>query len=213
MRQRSLRSDASDRIANCVSALAGRRRCWCGRWRLGNLSTPNSVQKLQTALHAKAKAEPGLPLLRPLRQDQPRGHSGARLCPVPLQQGRAGRGSSGLRGHRGIRGGAMAWRTGACAQAGDLPTGPYQTRGRPFRVACEAPLQKRGTAFQIDHCTIIIMQRSSDRIGPSHFYSWRHTRNDPCGVRAFQRRRGKRRPRRICTIGLCVALDTVSKFD
>jgi len=73
--------------------------------------------------------------------------------------------------------------------------------------------RKRGTAFQIDHCTIIIMQRSSDRIGPSHFYSWRHTRNDPCGVRAFQRRRGKRRPRRICTIGLCVALDTVSKFD
>jgi RNA-directed DNA polymerase len=26
---------------------------------LGGLSTPNSVQKLQTALHAKAKAEPG----------------------------------------------------------------------------------------------------------------------------------------------------------
>jgi hypothetical protein len=25
-------------------------------WRLGNLSTPNSVQKLQMALHAKAKA-------------------------------------------------------------------------------------------------------------------------------------------------------------
>ena len=26
---------------------------------MGNLSTPNSVQKLQTALHAKAKAKPG----------------------------------------------------------------------------------------------------------------------------------------------------------
>ena len=26
---------------------------------IGNLTTPNSVQKLQTALHAKAKAEPG----------------------------------------------------------------------------------------------------------------------------------------------------------
>ena len=26
---------------------------------MGNLSTPKSVQKLQTALHAKAKAEPG----------------------------------------------------------------------------------------------------------------------------------------------------------
>jgi RNA-directed DNA polymerase len=30
-----------------------------GRWRLGNLSTPKSVRKLQTALHAKAKAEAG----------------------------------------------------------------------------------------------------------------------------------------------------------
>ena len=30
-----------------------------GTWRLGNLATPDSVQKLQTALHAKAKAEPG----------------------------------------------------------------------------------------------------------------------------------------------------------
>ena len=28
-------------------------------WRLGNLSTPKSVQKLQTALQAKAKAEAG----------------------------------------------------------------------------------------------------------------------------------------------------------
>ena len=27
-------------------------------WRLGNLTTPSSVQKLQTALHAKAKEEP-----------------------------------------------------------------------------------------------------------------------------------------------------------
>ena len=26
---------------------------------MGDLTTPNSVQKLQTALHAKAKAEPG----------------------------------------------------------------------------------------------------------------------------------------------------------
>src|SRR5258708_19317635 len=30
-----------------------------GTWRLGNLSTPKSVQKLQMALHAKAKAEAG----------------------------------------------------------------------------------------------------------------------------------------------------------
>src|SRR5437016_3079854 len=29
-------------------------------------------------------------LLRPVRQDQPRGHPGSCLCPVPLQQGRTG---------------------------------------------------------------------------------------------------------------------------
>jgi RNA-directed DNA polymerase len=32
---------------------------WGRTWRLGNLSTPKSVQKLQRALHAKAKAEAG----------------------------------------------------------------------------------------------------------------------------------------------------------
>ena len=36
-----------------------RRSTQRGTWRLGNLATPKSVQKLQTALHAKAKAEPG----------------------------------------------------------------------------------------------------------------------------------------------------------
>src|SRR3954463_9923460 len=41
------------------ASVQDRRRKWRGTWRLGNLSTPTSVQKLQTALHAKAKAEPG----------------------------------------------------------------------------------------------------------------------------------------------------------
>src|SRR3981081_3592640 len=40
--------------------LSSRRTQYAERtWRLGNLSTPNSVQKLQTAWHAKAKAEAG----------------------------------------------------------------------------------------------------------------------------------------------------------
>ena len=43
--------------------------------------------------------------------------------PLRNQQGRAGRRPSELRGRRGVRGRAMAGRTGACAQAGDLPTG------------------------------------------------------------------------------------------
>ena len=90
----------------------------------------NSGQRSETAdgVARESEGRTRLPLLRPLRQDQPRGHSGACLCPVPLQQGRAGRGPSGLRGGRGVRGRAMAGRTGACAQAGDLPTGRYQTR-------------------------------------------------------------------------------------
>src|SRR6266446_7545479 len=65
-------------------------------------------------------------LLRPVRQDQPRGHPGACLCPVPLQQGRTRGGWSGLCGHRGVRGAAVARRTGACSQARGLPTGPHQ---------------------------------------------------------------------------------------
>jgi hypothetical protein len=65
---------------------------------------------------------------RPVRQDQPRGHSGACLCPVPLQQGRAGDRRPGFCGHRGLRGRAMASGTGACAQAGDIPAGADQTR-------------------------------------------------------------------------------------
>src|SRR5271165_1956446 len=74
----------------------------------------NSEQRSETAdgVARESEGRTRLPLLRPLRQDQPRGHSGARLCPVPLQQGRAGRGSSELRGHRGVRGsdGWANWR-------------------------------------------------------------------------------------------------------
>src|SRR5208283_572742 len=90
----------------------------------------NSAQRSETAdgVARESEGRTRLPLLGPLRQDQPRGHSGARLCPVPLQQGRAGRGPSGLRGRRGVRGRTMAGRTGACAQAGDLPTGTNQAR-------------------------------------------------------------------------------------
>src|ERR1700691_682064 len=90
----------------------------------------NSGQRSETAdgVARESEGRTRLPLLRPLRQDQPRGHSGARLCSVPLQQGRAGRGPSGLRGRRGVWGRAMAGRTGACAQAGDLPTGTNQAR-------------------------------------------------------------------------------------
>jgi len=41
------------------TSVQDRRNKWRGTWRLGNLTTPKSVQKLQMALHAKAKAETG----------------------------------------------------------------------------------------------------------------------------------------------------------
>src|ERR1700692_1169719 len=90
----------------------------------------NSEPCSETADGFARKSEGGsrLSLLRAVRQDQPRGYFGACLCPVPLEQGRPGRGCPGLRGHRGVGGGAVAGRTGACAQGGDIPTGADQTR-------------------------------------------------------------------------------------
>src|ERR1700719_2768140 len=90
----------------------------------------NSEKCSETADGVTRESEGGsqLSLLRPVRQDQPRRYSGARLCPVPLQQGRTGRGRPGLCGHRSVWGRAVAGRTGACAQGGDIPTGADQTR-------------------------------------------------------------------------------------
>src|SRR6516164_7701436 len=88
----------------------------------------NSEECSETAegVARESEGRSRLSLLRPLRQDQPRGHPGSRLCPMPLQQGRTGRGWSRLRRHRSLWGATMAWRTGACAQARNLSTGSYQ---------------------------------------------------------------------------------------
>ena len=52
---------------------------------------------------------------------------------------------------------------------------------RPFRVRVRSAPPEARHWFQIDHRTIIIMQRSSDRIGTAIFTNrWRHTRSDPC---------------------------------
>src|ERR1700737_1474454 len=50
-----------------------------------------------------------------------------RACPCG-SRGRTGRGRTGLCGHRSVWGRAVAGRTGACAQGGDVPTGADQTR-------------------------------------------------------------------------------------
>ena len=76
--------------------------------RLGNLSTPSSVQRLQKALHAKAKAEPDFrfyALYDKIYREDILAHA---YAPVPLQQGRTGCGWSGLCGRRGVRAGTVA---------------------------------------------------------------------------------------------------------
>ena len=90
---------------------------------MGNLSTPKSVQKLQTALHAKAKAEAGYrfyALYDKISREDVLAHAYA--------QCRSNKGAPGVDGQEfaDIEAYAtMARRTGACAQAGDLPTGSY----------------------------------------------------------------------------------------
>jgi RNA-directed DNA polymerase len=61
---------------------------------LGNLSTPKSVQKLRTALHAKAKVEAGYrfyALYDKISREDILAHA---YAPVPLQQGRVCAGHS-----------------------------------------------------------------------------------------------------------------------
>ena len=95
---------------------------------MGDLSTPQSVQKLQTALHAKAKAEPGYrfyALYDKLSREDILAHAYA--------QCRSNKGAPGVdrQDFEAVEAyGVERWlkRTGACAQAGDLPTGSNQTR-------------------------------------------------------------------------------------
>src|ERR1700680_3444964 len=101
----------------------------------------NSEECSETAdgVARESEGRSRLSVLGPVRQDQPRGHSGPCLCPVPLQQGRTGCGRSGFCGHRRVWGAAVARRTGACAQGGELPTGSYQKSVHPESQPTERP--------------------------------------------------------------------------
>ena len=93
---------------------------------MGNLSTPESVQKLQKALHAKAKAEAGYrfyALYDKISRDDILAHAYA--------QCRSNKGAPGVDGQdfADIEAyGVQRWLGElACrAQARDLPTGPHQ---------------------------------------------------------------------------------------
>src|ERR1700737_5074009 len=93
------------------------------------IGQPNNSETCSEAAEGVTRKSEGgsrLSLLCPVRQDQPWGYSGACLCPVPLEQGRTGRGRPGLCGHRGVWGGGGAGRMGVCAQGGAGQTGAGQ---------------------------------------------------------------------------------------
>src|ERR1035437_8807863 len=87
-----------------------------------SLATPASVQKLQTALHAKSEGITQLSFLCPVRQGVPEGRSGLCLRLLPSQQWSSGSGGSEVRGYRGVRSRAMVGRTGARAEESNLST-------------------------------------------------------------------------------------------
>jgi hypothetical protein len=115
---------------------------------LGDLSTPDSVQKLQTALHAKAKAEPGYrfyALYDKISREDILAHAYA--------QCRSNKGAPGVDRQdfeaveaygveRWLGELALALRQETCAQAGDLRSGRRPTD----RIQSDACTYRRPTA-------------------------------------------------------------------
>ena len=98
---------------------------------IGQPTTPKRVQKLQTALHAKAKAEANYrfyALYDKISREDILAHAYAQCR---SNKGAPGVDGQDFAGYRGVWSGAVVGRTGACPQAGDLPTGADQTRVQP----------------------------------------------------------------------------------
>ena len=144
---------------------------------MGNLSTPKSVQKLQKALHAKAKAEAGYRFYalydKISREDilvhayaQCRSNKGHRAWIV------------GVRGYRGVWGAAMARRTGACAQAGDLSTGSHR---RVFIPKANGKLRPLGISTLRDRvcmtAAMLVLEPIFEADLPPEQYAYRPGRN------------------------------------
>ena len=94
---------------------------------MGDLSTPNSVQKLQTALHAKAKAEPGYrfyALYDKISREDILAHAYASAAPTRARRAWTVRTSRPSR----RMGSSDGWANWRLRSGRDLPTGPYQTR-------------------------------------------------------------------------------------
>jgi len=93
---------------------------------IGQPNNSEKCQKLQMALHAKAKAEAGYrfyALYDKISREDILAHAYAQCR---SNKGAPGVDGQDFAGRRDVWRRAVAWRTGACAPGRDLPTGPHQ---------------------------------------------------------------------------------------
>src|SRR5437773_1702096 len=94
---------------------------------IGKPSNSEQSSEAANSVTCESEGRTRVSLLCAVRQDLPRGYSGACLCLLPRQQGGSGGGRPKLCGGGSVWGGAVARGTGASPPRGELSTGSGKT--------------------------------------------------------------------------------------